>query len=227
MKTNTPKETPKLEAIVEAMLTIPPNKVFCLVGEKGTGKTTAQFKIAYYRVRRDKRTGEMLPVKSLFYTYSRDGLFENCASLDLKYIALDWQNVAVIDTKTVPEEYRKSRETETGYILEKMETFRNGNILIDDASGIFKFSTDWEFRNVLSNIRHNNNDIFFSFHSLNEIPVFMFTHIDYIILFKTNVKPDSRKLRNLGNFEKVLQAYDEVQTAKNPYFYGIVKLSSL
>lgn len=102
---------------------------------------------------------------------------------------------------------------------------RNGVIVYEEAT-IFLTShgsqTDRYVNEVLVSKRHTNNYVFLIFHSVAEIPPYIYRKCNYITLFKTNDLPDlsSRELRDV----RLKNYMERVKKHKNPHCYETMKI---
>lgn len=83
---------------------------------------------------------------------------------------------------------------------------RNSLIILEDATAFLSNKGDSaEVKKLLTFKRHNNNTIFFVFHSLQAIPSYIFTLSDLLVLFHTK--------ENEALIERKLSANVDVYTA--------------
>lgn len=169
-----------------------------IVGTNGTGKSTVARKIL---------TSLTLPrslVVTRHLTEWNDYPFNELqTAVDLRFRGINYH---------VP---KNAAET-----LKRLQYFRNGAILFDDARKYLKAKTEEELNDMYISRRQNGIHIFFVAHNFKQIPVQAFGFATDFILFKTNAAIDNDRLSQLNEPDKFLEIKKRVdQKAKANHFY--------
>lgn len=111
--------------------------------------------------------------------------------------------------------------------LEKVENIKNSCIVFEEATAFFnnRGAAGQTLINLIVRKRHQNNILVFVFHSLRQIPVYVFDFCNYLILFRTNDREDI--VRNKFKFnDDIIRAYSFVKNMckQRKYFKTIKKL---
>lgn len=192
------------------------NKVWVFVGKRGTGKTTGMLSLAVMR-----------KAKSLIYTESTDKIFDKFRKVAAHRIETFKKGIATVSLKQLPPEILMSENvsSEIRYILNYVsEQFSDGVLILDDVNHILSFNLNRSLRSVVLNTRHQRIDVFLSFHSLNEIPKFLYGHINYLVLYKTSVEPET-KLKTIENYDEIRDLYEKIQKSEHKYSFGLVTIA--
>lgn len=108
-----------------------------------------------------------------------------------------------------------------------IDHYRNGMLVVDDASNYEKYTTSDEFNNLIMMRRHMGVDVFYIYHGFTLFPIAMLPYVNNIILFHTTDN-FSYKGAKLPEMEKLLAAKNRIaaQVAKgNKYYHEVIKLS--
>jgi hypothetical protein len=200
------------------------HKVFVFVGAKKTGKTTKLLQFVKNRLYFDK-AGNRLPARSLWFTYSTDPVYDNFAPIDYRYIDKFSRgnpklNVDIQDPKLKIKDTKEA----INFYFQKLQNFKNGTLVLDDAASLFGYGLNENFRKIMTNSRHSNIDTVLVFHSLDQIPKFIFASINYIVLFKTSFEPDKNRLKGLNNYPALMEAHDRAQKSPNKFYWEFVEI---
>lgn len=108
-----------------------------------------------------------------------------------------------------------------------IDHYRNGMLIVDDASNYEKYTTSDEFNNLIMMRRHIGVDVFYIYHGFTLFPIPMLPYVNNIILFHT-ADNFSYKGAKLPQMEKLQAAQERIaaQVAKgNKYYHEVIKLS--
>jgi Cdc6-like AAA superfamily ATPase len=108
--------------------------------------------------------------------------------------------------------------------IESLQNVRNSNIIFEEATIFFSHgSSTTQIKKLLVQKRHTNNILFFNFHSLRQVPLFILDFCDLLILGKTKDNPQNIRVK-FEEFEQVYTAFNETRTDENQYVKKYVKL---
>ena len=96
---------------------------------------------------------------------------------------------------------------------------KNALIVFEEATGYFSSKGREEILvNVITRSRHTNNSVILIFHSIADLPRYIFSYSDYVALFKTNDFSNTldNKLRKNAQFMKY---YQLVKMSDDPHKY--------
>jgi predicted AAA+ superfamily ATPase len=96
---------------------------------------------------------------------------------------------------------------------------KNSLIVFEEATGYFSSKGREEILvNVITRSRHTNNSVILIFHSIADLPRYIFSYSDYVALFKTNDFSNTldNKLRKNAQFMKY---YQLVKMSDDPHKY--------
>lgn len=94
--------------------------------------------------------------------------------------------------------------------IESIKDVKNKIILVEEATIFFSTrSSDKILKELLVRRRHTNNVIILNFHSINDIPKYIFNLTNYVILFKTN--DDFQSVKAKCSIPKFLRMFEDVQ----------------
>lgn len=113
------------------------------------------------------------------------------------------------------------------FLIEVMNSFKNGSVIIDDAKLFERHTLSQEATSFLTMSRHLGIDVYYVYHSLKYIPIEMYEGLDWLILFHTTENIQS-KLSALPSGNKLVPAVERVskQIAKgNKYYHEYIKLT--
>jgi hypothetical protein len=97
-----------------------------------------------------------------------------------------------IEFETVSDDLKEKRARYFGKDMSIKEfvtiakTRLNTFLVFEDATGFLKGNTNAEVRQMITALRHTNNNILFLFHSINSVPPDLLNFASFIYLFKTN-----------------------------------------
>jgi len=104
--------------------------------------------------------------------------------------------------------------------LKRLQYFRNGGLLFDDARKYLKAKTEEDLNDLYISRRQYGIHIFFVAHNFKQVPVQAFGFATDFILFKTNAAIDNERLSQLNDPEKFLAAKARVdKKAETNRFY--------
>ena len=72
-------------------------------------------------------------------------------------------------------------------------------IIVEEATGVIRSYSDEDIQEMLINVKHNNNIVFYTFHSIQDCPSYLINKVDYVVLLKTGEDPAKIK-RNYPKF---------------------------
>lgn len=99
--------------------------------------------------------------------------------------------------------------------VERTSRMRNALIVYEEATIFFSNrGHDQTLKDILVRKRHTNNTVFLVFHSLRDVPNYVYRLCNYVVLFKTNdsggfVKSNFKDERLSALYERVRSAEDE------------------
>ena len=99
---------------------------------------------------------------------------------------------------------------------------KNTCIVIEDCSLFLNSNVDSSFKTLLIKKRHKNINYVLLFHSLNQIPPFVFELSNYLVLSKTNDTP--QKIWAKFGREDLNQLYETVKASSNSYERQVLKI---
>ena len=101
---------------------------------------------------------------------------------------------------------------------------RNSVLLFEEATIYFKHANNSEeLQNILIRKRHMNNIIILTFHSLRAVPLYILESLNFIVIKKTNDRPDVIESK-FKDHESIYDAYADVMDNPDPYATEIVDL---
>lgn len=139
---------------------------------------------------------------------------------------------AYFGVKTIPPEFIRGMRggdccrcwgSNTDKILEACEEFKNGLLVIEDATKFIEGRLQDSVKRLVYDSKQKNVDIVFIFHGFVACPPALFRICDNIVLFKTGDVPDVRK-NDLPAFEEVSKAHAAVMADKNPYAHKLINI---
>lgn len=100
---------------------------------------------------------------------------------------------------------------------EKSTTVRSAVIVYEEATIFFSNrSSNDSLREILVRKRHTNNTIFLVFHSLRNVPRYVYDLCNYVVLHKTN---DSKSLvESKFDDERLTKVFDRVLKNTDPHY---------
>lgn len=103
------------------------------------------------------------------------------------------------DTEIELEDFNKF----TKNCLEKTDT----NFVFEDATGFMSGKTEDVMKKIVIKKRHSRNNLIFLFHSIQDVPPFIFRLSNFVVLFRTNDLAKSVKEKE----PKILKQYLELR----------------
>ena len=103
-----------------------------------------------------------------------------------------------------------------------LNNYFNGNIMFDDIRPIMKSNVSSAFESILGGVRHNGNDLYFSFWHLNDVPPFLYQMVKHILLFKQGLVPFDKSIEKIPRYDEICKAYAWVLNHANPHAYAYV-----
>ena len=101
--------------------------------------------------------------------------------------------------------------------LQKVLTVKSSLIVCEEAASYLSSrGREENLIKLLQTSRHTNNVVICIFHSIADIPAYIYNRSDYIALFKTQDFPGAldRKFKNNRQF---MEAYVQVENSENPH----------
>ncbi|MDF2449411.1 MAG: hypothetical protein K0R26_1915 [Bacteroidota bacterium] len=186
------------------------NKIFTIIGARGTGKTTI--------VKGDAK----LKLRGLIDIYLKKGI---------KVLIVDTDDhPAYRDVPILTMESFKNFKTGVARILIDPEDinsfcrwFTDSNnhwntfLIFEDARKHSEKSICKELNRLMGNSKQQNIDICFMYHSFGETPLDLYRKIDYIELCKTLDTPLVRKESLSACFDKVMKAFNTLQASTDRF----------
>lgn len=177
------------------------NKVIIIVGGKGTGKTTLALKLL------QKSTKKTLIVDTLDHPAYRQYPVVTIDKLKL------WKSgiyrIFDSDTQLVMSEINRN--------------VWNANIILEDAFKYLSFSMSKDQIKLFSDSKQHNQDIIVMFHAIKQIPTYLCTIADQLVILKT--KEDLPNTTNkFYNWKDIKEAHKKVNEHKNPHYFEVINL---
>lgn len=166
----------------------------CVVGQRGSGKSTLVAKLA------KNYNGNVCVVKH------PTNIEDNAFSFLAQKTQTSWrQGVA----PNQPAKFKIS--VETGQEYKELITwiingnFRNGMLVIDDATIFERDRMSIELNKLVTMCRHLGIDLYLVYHGLTLFPIEQYIFLNYLIIFNTNDNVDYKK-NKIPEFTKVKAA---------------------
>lgn len=191
------------------------NKISCLIGDRGTGKTPV--------IIGDSAHG----VKSLAAIYVQKG----CSVIIVDTVDNKKYQGLVIDLKPTddlsklkPAIYRiiMSIDAFQNIVKKFNQGLRNAAIFYEDAFRYVPKMIDTSLVSQLLDSKQKNIDTFFLYHAWGWIPKDLFRVIDDFLIFKSSEHPRVRQAELSGKYEKVLAAWNRAMASPNRYYNELV-----
>lgn len=102
--------------------------------------------------------------------------------------------------------------------LKVVENVKNSVIVFEESTAFFNSrGSEMVLRKILvsSSPSHNNNILFFAFHSLRFVPSYLIDLCDYFVIFKTNDLPQA--VRQKFGDTKIFNAWNNVRVNPDKY----------
>lgn len=119
------------------------------------------------------------------------------------------------------EDYRK-------FLQWVKKSYRNGTLIIDDATIFEQDRMTKEMNHLVAMRRHYGIDIILIYHGLSKLPIDQFIFLNTLVLFNTNdnIQYKANKLPQIDDLNRaVLQARANYRTTANKYTPAIVNFS--
>lgn len=128
-------------------------------------------------------------------------------------------NTLVFDVNNEYKDYPRNTTGDFDNFLQQVMKTTDKNIIFEEATGFLAGRTGAEVKRIVINKRHTNNNYIFLFHSIADVPPFLFRLSNYVILFKTADTVQGVKEKE----PKLLKPFLELQRAEN-FKYKILKM---
>ena len=171
-------------------------KVILIVGRKKTGKSVFIAK-TYYEIGKGRNV----------YIYDKNREYKWKFNID--------------------NEYKGSIDDE--HFISFVSDKKNSFIVYEEAStylsGMSRNSKEaHQIKNLITRSRHNNNILILAFTSIADIPPFIYSDSDYMVLYKTNDFPSSIDTRFRKN-EQFMGAYERVRASEDLHFFEFFEVT--
>lgn len=106
--------------------------------------------------------------------------------------------------------------------LQKSQNLTNSLILFEEATIFFNTTANGSTNLMSLNVRkrHQNNILIFVFHSLRQVPVYLFDFCNFVTLFKTNDRNDIVFNKYKDNPE-IIKLFEAVSRKANEKYFNI------
>jgi hypothetical protein len=190
------------------------NKIFLVVGNRGTGKTTFL------------QGNSAVKVPGIIPTYQRRKPGQKVLIL----YNMDnpvWQQYPIIS----PEQVSRWKSGICRYIFsdineaaEQLKNLKDTVLIFEDATSYIEHKLAGPFKSLLLDSKQNNNDIFLVFHFLMAVPRDISRIADYLVVFKTNEVFDTKLINKFPN-PLIKQKYEALKKVNNPYAYEALNIN--
>jgi ABC-type sugar transport system ATPase subunit len=181
------------------------NKMTCVIGTNGTGKTTFLKKLILQLLRNNRRVLIITPHD------------------------MEWETIPLVHDKHKQHIawYVGARRIiwEDGLLPTITENFKNGALVFDDCRAYLNANTDRDLHRLLISRRQRDIDIFAVGHGFTEIPPKFFTFATNFVLFRTMDNIEKRK-SSIIQFDRIKSAQEMVneKAINDPYFKAIINV---
>lgn len=178
------------------------NQIILVVGRRGCGKTTLTKELVVIR---------KLPTL-LVDTFDHPDWREGFTDKSIPYLK-NWKkgNIRIYDSE--PEVT----------LLEAFKKCANCVIVMEDCKRYVEASGQKWLRKGIVEHRNRNVDLIMMFHSLKDIPPYVASNHNLIILFKTNDNMDV-PLSKFSNWNEIKKTHERVMKHKTPWYSEVVTL---
>ncbi len=187
------------------------SEIWLFIGTKRCGKTTEALRLC-------KKAG--LTVFIVSYSPKDRGLAK-FATIDSECI--DMSNIkpgAVLMVNTL-----RPDKTIYDILADLSERVYNSVIILDDSKSQVGANPGGEFIKATGAVRHNCNDIYLTYWSLNDPSPYIYQMCDYVALFKTGFTSFNRSSEKIPRSADIGAAYDWIQRAETPdYSYAFISM---
>ena len=177
------------------------NQIIIIVGGKGTGKTTFALKLL------GKSPKKTLIIDTLDHPAYR------------QYPAITVDKLKLWKSGT----YRIFTGDPVVNMIECNKNVWNANIILEDAFKYLSFNMKKDEIKLFSDSKQHNQDIVIMFHALKQIPSYLATVADKLVIFKTNEQLAARSAK-FYNWHDILTAHSRAMHSKNPFYCEVVNL---
>lgn len=91
----------------------------------------------------------------------------------------------VFDVNNEYSEYVRDKSGNFDEFLNTVEKTKDKNLIFEEATGFLEGKTSTRMKRIVINKRHTNNNYIFLFHSIADVPPFLFRLANFVVLFKT------------------------------------------
>lgn len=191
------------------------NKVFGIIGDRGTGKT------------KYAKGDSALNLVGLVNIYQRMGM---------KIILTDtidhpaWRDVPILSPANF-DKFNKgigriitkaSQMPRTFDFLNHHPNAWNSLILMEDARKHTYNKVDPALIELIGDSKQKNIDIGFMYHCFAHAPMDLYRYFDFIELFKTKDSPLVRKEGLTGCFDEAMRVYEKVKAHESRFFHALI-----
>jgi hypothetical protein len=178
------------------------NEIILLVGRRATGKTTFT-----------KNLVKKIPMKTLLvdsfdHPDWREGFTDK--SIDDLY---NWKSGNIRIYENDPQET----------LTTAFNICSNCVIVLEDCKRYIEPSVQKWLRKGIIEHRNRNIDLFFQFHSLNDVPPYIAGMHNRIVLFKTNDNMEKR-MDKFSNWANIYDAHERIMKHKTPWYNEVITL---
>lgn len=177
------------------------NQIIIIVGGKGTGKTTFALRLL------EKSRKKTLIVDTLDHPAYRHIPPVNIDKLKL------WRSGT----------YRIFNSDPVAVMNECNSNVWNANIILEDAFKYLSFNLKKDEIKLFSDSKQHNQDIIIMFHALKQIPSYLATVADKIVIFKTNEQL-ARNSNKFYNWHEIMFTHSRVMKHKDMHYCEVVNL---
>lgn len=101
---------------------------------------------------------------------------------------------------------------------------RNAVVIFEDSTKYILSTVSKDVRGIIIDHRNIGIDLFFTFHSLPNVPPFIATNYNKMVLFKTGQKEIKQSaVEKFPNYYEVLQDHTSVENNSNPFYKQVLE----
>jgi archaellum biogenesis ATPase FlaH len=177
------------------------NQIIIIVGGKGTGKTTLALQLL------NKAPKKTLIVDTFDHPAYR--IYPELTQEQLPY----WKSgtYRIFDGDTV----------ETLKAINKHVW--NANIILEDAFKYLSFNLKKDEIRLFSDSKQHNQDIIIMFHAIKQIPTYLCSLADKLVILKTKEQLQSNTTK-FYNWEDIKAAHTKVARHPDPHYFEVINL---